>query len=100
MTGFLVFLIAGFLETLAATGLFFDGLVSFDRDDFAALEALKATLFLPLDGLTRDGLFDDDLATWTPCSFHRDIHSAPYIPTPGEQMDRTVFDNTAMRSCQ
>jgi hypothetical protein len=66
-TGAEVFFKAGFAtecEKLAAARL-------------AGLITLEAALFLPLDGCTRDGLLLDDLATWTPCSFHR-------IPFPAQ----------------
>jgi hypothetical protein len=40
--------------------------------------AFDAARFVTGDGFARDGLFDDDLATWTPFSFHHALFQSQY----------------------
>jgi hypothetical protein len=101
LAGLFANLIAGLPETFAAGTLFLADLLPLESNALTGLDALTEAPFFPLDGFTRDGLLDDDLATWTPCSFHRAyVEFNPYVPARCGEIDRTVFDITEMGWCQ
>ncbi len=64
----MVFFAEAFFTAGFFAGAFFKGPAGFTEDCLALEDGLEA-LFFAGDGWTRDGLFGEDLATGTPCSF-------------------------------